>query len=181
MFSIYFTQHSSMYISFQGISRYISFQIKPFHGSVNKVITQIKNIQTFRTVQVLNLDKKQKDISFPFYILLQVWSSSKFMVQWRSQEYLQGTRGMWCVWLWVSAVFCCRYGVCSMMRSWACLKKHVHCPVQVFPLLRTMMFVSCSLPSFPWCSEVTNLRDIAGDKPMVPRQSGLHLCHCDQG
>lgn len=47
---------------------------------------QIKNIQTFWTVHLLNLDKKQKDTSSPLYIFLQARSSSKFTVQRRTQE-----------------------------------------------------------------------------------------------
>lgn len=52
---------------------------------------QIKNIQTFSIVQILILDKKKKDASCrPLYILLQAWSSSKLMVQWRTHECFKG-------------------------------------------------------------------------------------------
>lgn len=34
---------------------------------------QIKTIQTFRTLQVLNDNRKEKDSNFTFYILLQAW------------------------------------------------------------------------------------------------------------
>jgi len=51
-----------------------------------QILIQIKKIQTFRTVQLLNLDKKWKDTSFPLHVFLQAWSSSKFTVQWRRRE-----------------------------------------------------------------------------------------------
>lgn len=69
------------------IYRYISFEIKTFHSSINTVMIQIESIQTFRTVQVENVNKKQKDTNFSLYLLLQkCWFSPILTVQWRRQE-----------------------------------------------------------------------------------------------
>lgn len=57
--------------SYLFIYRNISFEIKTFHRSINTVMIQIKTVQTFSTVQVLNVNKKQKDTNISLYILLQ--------------------------------------------------------------------------------------------------------------
>lgn len=93
-----------MYVSFQGISRYIIFQTKSFHGSINKVMIQIKKIQTFRIVTETGQEREERHQ----FSTLHFASSLVFIQVHSSVEevgVLQGTYSMWCVWPWASK--CC--------------------------------------------------------------------------
>lgn len=141
---------------------------------------QIKTIQTFRTLQVLNDNRKEKDTNFTF--CYKPGFLSRFTVQWRRQENHEEVMvwNLWYPWLWswVSAVLSCR----GMVTSWEWLQsinisQHKYFQYQE---LSNVHFLQPSQPSLVLLFVVTNLKDIAGDTTMFSAQSGSHLCHCDQ-